>query len=150
MSGGFTLRPWRPGDETAFTPRADFACDMAANGHDWSSGPPAGMTWAVVRAGPDGERVAGLAGVMAHGRDAAHVWACLADLSPRDLGRCVRLARLAVDELSALLRPRRIIAEAREADAAAVNCLIHLGFSSAGYARRQVGDVVYQRMGREG
>ena len=43
------LRPWEPGDEAAFTPRADFAAEMAAGGHDWSAGPPAGVVWTICR-----------------------------------------------------------------------------------------------------
>jgi hypothetical protein len=140
----FMLRSWRPGDETAFTPRADFACDMAANAHDWSAGPPAGIVWAVVR----GETVEGLAGVMASGARDLHVWACLADLPPRDLSRCVRLARLTLLVLIGEFRPARILAEARQDNQVAVECLKRLGFSAMGYARRWVGETAYVRMGR--
>ena len=125
------LRPWEPGDEAAFTPRADFAAEMAAGGHDWSAGPPAGVVWTICRW--HGE-VVGVAGALEtedgpHGEAQPwfHLWAHLADLSPREIAMALRLARACIRRLTMMYPGRRFVAYARESLSGSVRCLQALG-----------------------
>jgi hypothetical protein len=145
MMGALNLRPWRPGDEAAFAPRGDLAQDMAANDHDWRRGPPPGMIWAIER--PDG-RVEGVAGAMFVTQGVVHVWACVADLTPRELARCLGLARRTLQFVANDPTVKSIVADARMEDRGAVRGLERLGFLEDPAGRRVIDGIVYVRMRR--
>lgn len=124
LTSDLSLRPWRAGDEDAFTPRRDFAEERAAVAWPWERGAPPGRTWTLYREGT-GE-VVGVGGVIDR-YDCVEAWASLADLPRRDWPRAIYLAdrallfALKVYELS-------VIATARADNPAARRVLERLGF----------------------
>ena len=123
------LRPWTPGDEAAFTPRPDFASEMAAGGHDWSAGPPMGVVWTLCRWGGE---VVGVAGVLPRGdgQDAApwfNLWACLAPIGPREIAMALRLARAEIRRAAIANPGARFYAWARESLPGAERCMARIG-----------------------
>lgn len=75
---GVHIRPCEADDEHAFTPRADFAADLAADEGKLPDGPK----WTLC----DGDRIIGIAGITGSGKspgDRRYAWALLADLTAR-------------------------------------------------------------------
>jgi hypothetical protein len=130
------LRPWAPGDEAAFTPRPDFASEMAAGGHDWAAGPPAGVVWTLCRWGGE---VVGVAGIQQRGQDFdgrpwMHLWACLAPITRREVAWAVRLARAEIRRAQIRDPYAKFYAWARETLPGAVRCLEAMGLHATGHA----------------
>lgn len=120
-----SLRPWRAGDEEAFTPRRDFAEERAAVAWSWGKGPPPGRTWTLLR----GEEVLGIGGVITR-EEWSECWACLADLPRRDWPQAVEMARRAlVFVLTHHRPPAGLFATCRADNAGALLVLGRLGFS---------------------
>lgn len=117
------MRPWRPGDQDAFVPRADFAAERAAVDWDWADGAP-GPTWTLHLW--DG-RVLGMGGGVAGADGSWLVWAQLAPFARQDTPQLLWLAMRVVEELFRR-GARRIEAQCRPS-AAAIRCLKRLGFS---------------------
>lgn len=120
------MRPYRPGDEDAFTPRADFARDRATNGWDWTAGPP-GPTWAICRW--TGE-VVGLGGAIEHPGETGrwYGWAQLCETPRRDWPQLLWLAQRVLTIMQLQRGMRRIDAHTAEAPGA-MRCLQRLGFT---------------------
>lgn len=119
------MRPYRAGDEAAFTPAPDFARAIVANGYDWAQGPP-GPTWAICRW--SGE-VVGLGGAIEHPIEPGqfHAWSQLAEVARRDWPQLLWLAERVLSKLISQRGARRISAHAL--DEAAMRCLMRLGFA---------------------
>lgn len=114
------LRPYQPHHLGAFTPRADFAADFAAEGGRL----PVGKVVAVVD-GPRDE-IVGLAGFSRLGFRQFGCWALMADLRPRQWLAAARLARRVMPWASALLESGKVGLYATPADTDAARRL--LGF----------------------
>ncbi len=119
------LRAYRRGDEAAFTPREDFAEEMAMIGHDWSGGPPTGHVWTLTR----DHEVIGLAGVHRVLDRRPEAWAWVADLAPRDWVALVRLGRKMLGRMPQL---GPVEASCRLSSRAAQSCLERIGFEDTG------------------
>lgn len=132
------MRPWRPGDEAAFTPRADFAEEAPLNGWDWRHGAP-GPTWTLERW--NGE-IAGVGGGVPQGEGLFDVWACLAaTVGTRDWPRLLWLASRALALLTLHHGARRFQALARADWEPAIDSLRRLAFrreDAAGVAGYQI------------
>lgn len=102
------LRRWRPGDEDAFTPRADFAEQRAAVGWDWTQGAP-GPTWTVLRWNGD---VVGVGGFIQQGLTEFAAWAWLAEVQRRDWPQLIWLAQRALTDVRTHHGARAIAADA--------------------------------------
>lgn len=133
------MRPYRAGDEAAFTPAPDFARAIVANGYDWDQGPP-GPTWSICRW--SGE-VVGLGGAIEHPVEPGqfHAWAQLAEVARRDWPQLLWLAERVLMRLILQRGARRITAHAL--DQAAMRCLMRLRFASAGPVAIPAFDEVY-------
>ena len=119
------MRPYRPGDEAAFTPREDFARERAAVDWNWALGAP-GPTWTLVRWSGD---VVGVGGAVRTEEPGVwQAWAQLAELPRRDWPQAIWLAERALDYLEKHHGAKRIEAMARMGKAAPVLCLSRLGF----------------------
>ncbi|HUO22695.1 MAG TPA: hypothetical protein VMU59_09295 [Caulobacteraceae bacterium] len=123
-----SIRPWRPGDQTALSLRADFARERAARDWDWRAGPP-GPTWTICR--PDGAVVA-IGGGVAAPDDVWQVWAWFGPVSLRDWPFLLAAATHVMDQLDALEPGYVIEATARYGFSAAVRTLAKLGFVVVG------------------
>lgn len=129
--GALRLRPYQPGDEDAFEPRADFAADRAATAWNWAKGAP-GPTWTLLH----GRQVLGIGGAVQGENHAWQAWAQLAELERRDWPQAVRLAGVVLTHLTDSLGAHWIWAEARQANAGAGRALEHLGFEPFDIERR--------------
>lgn len=117
------MRPYKPGDEAAFVPRADFAQDRAASAWDWSAGAP-GPTWTLhLWSG----QVLGVGGAVRQG-DRWLGWAQLAEIHPRDWPQLLWLARRVLELMRIRHGPVTIEALARPS-MPAIACLRRLGFA---------------------
>lgn len=123
------MRPYRPGDEDAFHPRADFGEEREANGWDWSKGPP-GATWTIMR----GAEVIGIGGGVDLGDGRWQVWAQLAPVARRDWPALIHHAGIVLTHLELCRGATSIVAQAREGQPGAVRCLQELRFEEAGPA----------------
>lgn len=126
---GFSVRAWRPGDETAFVPRADFAAERRALGWRWAQGAP-GPTWTILRDG----RVLAVGGGVERGGGVWDVWASAADLRPREWLACLMLAAGVMAELRRVHKAKLLLASCRSNFPAARACLERLGFAAVGLA----------------
>lgn len=137
------LRPWKAGDETAFTPRQDFAQEQAMNAWDWAKGPP-GPTWTIVAW--DGS-VTGIGGAVDCLDGAWSLWTQLS-ISPRGYWpHLLWLAARAIEEMKIKHRAQRFMAMARCGNHGAARCLARLGFEISG-EELQVENVRYVLMRR--
>lgn len=119
------LRPWRPGDERAFAPRADLAEEFAKVDWDWDW--PPGPTWTVMRF-PN--QVIGVGGGVRVRRSATYqVWCVLAPVPRGDWPLLMRCARAAFDHLERSHGARTLTAYVRDDFAGAAATLDRLGFT---------------------
>jgi hypothetical protein len=124
------LRPYDIGDLEAFEPRADFKADMEASDHDWSGGPPAGRSWALIKW--DGE-VRGVAGIGKVNDELWVAWSILADLSQKEIVQALWLADRAISFWEkGVGETVRLCAYARANNPAALTCLERLNFHQVG------------------
>lgn len=99
------MRPWKPGDESAFVLRADFARDRAATAWDWSQGEP-GPTFTLLS---DAGEVVGIGGVVAEGEGVWRAWAQMAEtIRPRHMPQLLYWARRVLHSLECNRQVRSI------------------------------------------
>ena len=123
------LRQYQPGDFCAFTPRADFAEEMASNAWDWSAGAPSPRVFTLLADGV----VLGIGG-FAPGK-AVGDWCAfcfLAEIPRRYWPQLLWRAETALRRLEFLDGARRIFASARISNKAARPTLERLGFKDTG------------------
>ncbi len=119
------LRPYRDGDLAAFTPRADFAEELAATGWNWAGGAPSAQVYTVIEG--DGA-VIGVAGFVPQAAGEWHAFAYLAEIPRRLWPQLLWRAETALRRLEFLGGARRIFASARMSCPAARPTLARLCF----------------------
>jgi hypothetical protein len=129
MTRAMTLHPYQPGDERAFTPRADFAEELPALMAAWVAAGPASITWTLTGGASE---VLGVAGAAPLEGERWGVWALLADLSRRQWLTALKWADEALTSLERFRGARVIEATARVSNPAAIRTLERLGFRATG------------------
>jgi hypothetical protein len=120
------LYAYNPGDIDGFTPRPDFAAELAAVNWAWPEGPPPGRTWSLFRREP--WKILGVGGLVDRGFGRWQAWACLAELSRREWKVAFDLARQVLEAHERFANCARIEASARVGLPGAVQLLDRLGF----------------------
>jgi len=124
VTGELMARSWRPGDEDAFTPRADFL--KAANLQPFNDETARRtLAYTLVR-DTEPEVVLGIAGLTCIEPDGWRLWARTADLRPREWAQAGVLTGHVLDWFHRTLPQARVSASA--ADAVSRRYLEALGF----------------------
>lgn len=141
------LRPWKPGEDAAFTPAPAFALEQGAVAYDWRQGPP-GHTWSIIRGD---NQVIGVGGVVELKSGEWEAWAWLAETHRRDWPRLIDLAKAVLDFADPWIGHKGLVASARGDNPAAVRCLARLGFAPAyGFEHSRLPGVPFLHMERVG
>lgn len=140
------VRPWRAGDDVAFSPRADMAAEASSVAWSFPRYGPPGPTWTLVRTS-DGA-VLGMGGGVEQHRGDWQLWALLAPIRPRDWPAAIACAREVVRALVRDWRARRLTAVARHDFPGAQLVLQRLGFHFFGWSIYWPGYVLYERTAR--